>query len=70
MRCVGSSVSVSEYPVAGILIAQAPLRLTVPVSRSTRPCPHPMTPANALLVIACASSWMRRKWSLPRKLSA
>ena len=31
---------------------------------------HSMLPAKAVLVIACASSWMRRKWSLPRKLSA
>jgi hypothetical protein len=60
---------------AGMLPAQAPLRLAVPyekdpLHRRTPASPHPMTPANALLMIACASSWMRRKWSLPRKLSA
>src|SRR6516162_3571337 len=57
-----------------MLHAQAPLRLTMPYEKD--PLDRHTLPVlisfrvNALLTIACASSGMQRKWSLPTKLSA
>ena len=39
-------------------------------SRERGALDHTPAAANAALTIACASSWIRRRWSAPRKLSA